>query len=118
MAKAKDVDVQKIGEWAFILGVLLAILVGLVPTAFSEVQTYVTIVLVILGILVGLINITTKQAQEFLIASIALLVAGAAGLQVLPYVGPYVAQIISNIIAFVAPAAVIVALKAVYELGR
>ncbi len=110
------VDTTQIGEWSFLAGILIAVLVGLVPgiVAASTVAT----VLVVLGILVGLINIGTKETADFLIATIALLVAGAAGLNALPAVGSYVGSILSNIVAFVAPAAVIVALKAVYEIGK
>jgi hypothetical protein len=116
MAFKKTKSLQQLGEWAFIAGVILAILVGLVPQVFPTQP--VAIVLVVLGALVGLLHIGDKKAHDFLLAAVALLVAGAAGLQTLPLVGSYLGPILANIISFVAPAAVIVALKAVYELGR
>jgi len=116
MVAKKTHEVSKVGEWAFLGGVILAVLVGLVPGVLPS--DLVALVLVVLGILVGLINISAKDTHEFLLATVALLVAGAAGLQTLPVVGGVVQSILSNIVSFVAPAAVIVALKAVYELGR
>ena len=115
MAKQNQ-DISKVGEWAFLGGVILAVLVGLVPGVLS--QSLVSLVLVVLGILVGLINISTKETHGFLLAAVTLLVAGAAGLQTLPAVGGIVNAILTNIVSFVAPASVIVALKAVFEHGR
>ena len=116
MAAKKNEDVSKVGEWAFLGGVVLAVLVGLVPGVLPG--NLVGLVLVVLGILVGLINIGAKETHSFLLASVALLVAGTAGLQTLPVVGSMVNVVLTNIVSFVAPAAVIVALKAVYEHGR
>ena len=116
VAKKQSEDVSKVGEWAFLGGVILAILVGLVPGVLPG--NLVSLVLVVLGILVGLINIGAKETHSFLLASVALLVAGTAGLQTLPVVGSIVNAVLTNIVSFVAPAAVIVALKAVYEHGK
>lgn len=114
MAKAQEIG--KIGDWAFIGGVLIAVLVGLVPGLISDTTT--ATLLVILGILVGLVKIGGRETQQFLVAAISLLVAKAAGLDILPLVGVFLGPILTNIATFVAPAAVIVALKAVYEIGR
>ncbi len=116
MVIKKTKEVEKIGEWAFLGGLVLAVLVGLVPSVLPS--STVALVLVVLGILVGLINIGGRQTHEFLLATVALLIAGSAGLQTLPVVGGVIQSILSNIVSFVAPAAVIVAVKAVYELGK
>lgn len=103
-----------IGHWAFILGVIIAIVAGLLGTA-SE---WIALLLVVLGVIVGFLNISDKETHAFLVAAIALLVTGSAGLHTLPLVGVYLGPILTNIATFVAPAVVIVALKEVYELGR
>jgi hypothetical protein len=106
----------KLGEWAFLAGVVLAILIGL----FSGVATgTLAIVLVILGILVGFLNISEKETTGYLVAAIALLAAaGASGFSTLPWIGSYLVGMLGNIALFVAPAAVIVALKAVLSLSK
>lgn len=118
MAKAKrsPVATPKVGEWAFLVGLLLAIVLGLFPQALAV--TTVTAVLVVLGIIVGLVNVVAKESHGFLLAAVALLVAGSAGYGILPGVGDYLGAILTNISTFVAPAAVIVAVKVVYELAR
>lgn len=125
MPSRKKAQTPKVGEWAFLVGLLLAIVLGFFDQA-SWGQT-VTAVLVVLGIIVGLVNIVAKETDDFLIASIALLVAGVAGYggvtgyglyQVLPGIGSFLSTVLTNIATFVAPAAVIVAIKAVYRLAR
>ncbi len=117
-AKVNTKTIESVGEWSFIGGVILAILIGIVPSAFASYADLVAWVLIILGVLVGLLNIKEKETHEFLLATIALLIAGSAGLQNLPVIGAYVGPILTNIVTFVAPAAVIVSLKAVYEIAK
>ncbi len=104
---------SKIGHWAFIIGILLAIIAGLVPAWQTPTITWV---LVIIGLIVGLLNIQAKETTEFLVATIALMIVGSAG--AIPALGVIVLSILANIVAIVAPAALIVALKAVYALAN
>jgi len=104
---------SKIGHWAFIIGILLAIIAGLVPAWQTPTITWI---LVIIGLVVGLLNIQAKETTEFLVAAITLLIVGSAG--AIPALGVIVLSILANIVAIVAPAALIVALKAVYSLAN
>jgi len=111
-------DFDKLGEWVFILGVVIAIISGLVYQAMDVTSaTYITIVLVVLGLIVGLLNIREKEIFNFLIAVIAIVAVGSANLGEIPIIGGYLRYMILNIAAFVAPAALLVALKAVYNLA-
>jgi len=105
---------KMIGKWAFIVGVIVAIVAGLVPTLPVKVVMWI---LVVLGLVVGFLNVGDKESTPFLIATIALMTVGAAGLAAIPTIGTYIGAILVNIIAFVSPAALIVALKEVYNLG-
>jgi hypothetical protein len=114
-------DTQQIGSYAFIVGVVIAIIAGVGATGFlGTAAAWVPLLLVILGLIVGLLNITDKETEKFLISAVALIVVGttASGLTVIPSVGVYFAGIVQQIAVFVAPAALIVALKAVYNLAR
>jgi len=111
---------QQIGSYAFIVGVLLAVIVGVLSAAGSqsmlgEFGLWIPLILVILGVVVGVLNIKDKEIDKFLIASIALigLAATAGGLSQVPIVGMYLVGIVQNIAVFVAPAALIVAVKAI-----
>ena len=110
---------NKIGQWAFVVGILLAILVGLIPAQW---RGLVTLVLVVLGLIVGFLNVTDKEATPFLVASVALLATGSAreSLKVIPpeILGDFLATAVGNIAAFVAPAAILVAIKSIWSLAK
>ncbi len=95
-----------LGWWAFAVGLVLAVIFG-----YSG-NIGLSWILVLLGLVVGFLNISEKEATTFLIASIALMSSGAAvNLTVLW--GP-LGSILGGVVTFVAPAAVIVAIRAVY----
>ncbi|MBN2095194.1 MAG: hypothetical protein JW727_04045 [Candidatus Aenigmarchaeota archaeon] len=111
-------NMETIGQWSFIIGVAVAVLAGV----FGAYNESARLVLVLLGILVGFLNISDKETTDFLVAAAALLLTGiltgTAGLNTLPYIGYYIGAILPNISTFVAPAAIIVALKAIYAMGK
>ncbi|MBS3052195.1 MAG: hypothetical protein J4428_02400 [Candidatus Aenigmarchaeota archaeon] len=105
------------GEWAFLAGVLLAVVLGLVEGAGYSLPGYVLTVVVLLGLVVGLMNITAKEASPFLLATLVLMATSSAGLEKLPYIGNYLEPVLAYVAIFVAPAALVVALKAVKEMA-
>jgi len=102
----------RLGRWAFFVGVLVAILAG-----FTTIP-YLATILVVAGLLVGFLNIPTDETRVFLVAAIALLLVGTAGLEVFTAVGTYIESILKNIVTFVAPAALVVALKTILNLAK
>ena len=110
---------SKIGEWAFIIGIVLSIVLGIVPGDYLGMAT---LGLVVLGLLVGFLNITEKETTPFLVAGIALLATGNAAdsLKVIPpdALGSFLFSAVKNIAAFVAPAAILVAVKAIWALAK
>lgn len=122
MARRKRASDSNIGYYSFLLGILIAIIAGLVAAAgqLDQVSTAtVILVLVILGLVVGLLNLIEKDVTAFLLAVVALTAVGgtAGGLSLIPYIGVPLADIINYIAAFVAPAAVVVALKVIWDLA-
>lgn len=115
---------QKTGSYAFLVGAGIAIIAGLLAGlgqsgVLGGIVGWIPLILVILGTIVGFLNIKDKMVTEFLIASIALIaLAGTAGgLQVIDQavspIGSVLVGIVQNLAVFVAPAALIVALKSI-----
>lgn len=104
------------GNWAFIIGVVLAIVLGLFEGFVAGYTDTILWIMIILGLIVGFYNIAHKEAINFLITAIAFLAVTTA-LNALPLIGAYISGILNNIAVFVAPAALLVALKALYEMG-
>ncbi len=101
----------KIGHWAFVIGILLAVLAG-----FTEISG-LPVILFILGLIAGFLNVTERESTPFLVAVIALLLIGVAGLQVGALTSIAV-SILNNFIAFISAAGLIVALKQVLTTVR
>ncbi len=106
----------QVGHYAFFLGAILAIIAGLFSGLVSD--EIVLTLLVILGAIVGLLNITAKETTPFLVATVALMLAGVVNLGLIPVVGVYLRSILTNIVVFVVPAAIIVGLKSIYDLAK
>lgn len=104
-----------VGKWSFIAGIIIAIISG-----FWAVPA-VILVMVILGLIVGLLNVAKEEIIGYLIASIALLLVGATGFEVLDtlagVVGDWLNSVLINFTVFVAASALIVALKGILVLG-
>ena len=106
---------EKLGIWSFIAGLVIAVIAGFVWN-----NTF-AIVLGILGIVVGLINISDREVMMYLISSIAILV-GASSLStmigVIGIASEFLTNLLKAITIFVAPGAVVVAIKGVFEIAR
>jgi hypothetical protein len=136
-------DIQEIARWAFIIFFVVAIFAGLIfgysaydsyvltptdpPANWAEtIKTnngYVLFSMLILGVIIGLTSITRKEVIAFLIATIALLVASGANVWAgLWYLHPllffWASAVLSYIVAFAAPAAVIISLKSILDMAK
>jgi len=103
----------KAGHWTFLIGVVLAVIAGFVPQLQSPTTTWI---LVLLGLIVGFLNITSRETQEFLIAAVALVIAANSASSIVQ-LGLTMSVILSNIVTFVFPAALLVALKTIWHLA-
>jgi membrane-associated HD superfamily phosphohydrolase len=102
------------GTWFFIAGLLISVIFGFVNGTASAISL---IVLVILGVIVGILNISEKEAHRFLIASLALLLASSINIQTIPVLGIPLQNTLNNVVLFIAPAALVVAVKEVFYLA-
>ena len=115
MAVDKARVVGLVGFWAFIVGLIISVIAGLVLPG----NAIVVLILVILGIVIGFLNISPKETQALLLAAIALIVVGNA-FAPLKFLGidTMIAGILAYITVLVAPAAVIAAIKTLWLIGK
>ena len=112
---------SKMGQWAFIVGVVIAVIVGLFSTSLgADTRGWLVLLLVVLGLIVGLLNVTEKVSTPFLVAAAALLIIGTTSntLALIPTLGDYLSGVVQQIAVFVTPAAIVVALKAIQSLAK
>ena len=105
-----------VGKYAFIAGVILAFAAGLIPN--MEQFAWVSWLLMILGGLVGILNVQKQEQTAFLVAGIGLLTANTAIKALFPELGIVAQNISQNILAFVAPAVIVVSVIAIAILAE
>tara|TARA_Y100000310_G_C20674703_1_gene812308 strand:- start:492 stop:860 length:369 start_codon:yes stop_codon:yes gene_type:complete len=112
-----------IGAWAFLIGVILAIIIGLF---FQEnINPVILGILSVLGLIVGYF-VSNEQSQTFLLATVSLVLVSFAGISGLilnaAFIGVQIGKIISSIlgalIVLFVPATIIVALKTVFAIAK
>jgi hypothetical protein len=102
-----------IGKWAFVLGIILAIILGIAGT----IDATSAWILVVLGLIIGLLNVRAKDVTPFLLAGVSLLLATSFGQAALGSV-EVLRNVMMGIMAFVVPGIVVVALREVFVIAK
>ncbi len=107
-----------IGAWAFLIGVILAIAIGLFSDYLSA-NTYKIIlyILVVLGIAIGLLNITLKESSKFLLTALVLILVAYIGQSVMSII-PQIGKILGALLVLFVPATIIVSLKSIFDIAK
>ena len=115
-------DLEKLGSYAFITGVVIAVIAGFAPNVVPGLTTtIVTELLVVLGIIVGFVNVTDKETQPFLLAAVSMVLVSSlagTGFEAVPVIGAKLKGVLLGVMTFVTPAVIIVALKQIYSMAK
>jgi len=121
---------NSIGAWAFLIGVVLAVIIGISTSSFLSIESITShsaqiyAVLVILGIIVGFMGVTGKESQTFLIAGAVVVIVSKFGMESVTGsligigIGDVVSSTFAALLALFVPATIIVALKAVFSIAK
>lgn len=104
---------NSVGSWAFLIGVVIAVILGI----FGVLNSTWVVVLVIIGLIVGLLNIADAESEPFLLSGIALIIASAFGQTVVASI-PIFLRILQSLLLIFVPATIIVALRNSFVLAR
>ncbi len=120
---------NSVGAWAFLVGVILALLIGLSTTLISiptltiySAQIYA--ILLILGIIVGFVNVASKDSQTFMLAGAILVIVSKFGMESVTGsligigVGDTVSSVFAALLVLFVPATIVVALKTVFSIAK
>ena len=121
---------KKVSSWLFLIGLVIAVIFGLIIGAnlWTDTNNYGAVLLVILGFVVGVMtflalgNISPEKIPTFLLAAL-MLISIAIGSSTswvygLNYIGPYISSIATMLAVFVAPAAGLLAVKAIWNASK
>jgi hypothetical protein len=121
---------RTIGSWLFLIGVIVAVIVGIIfaanETWLADYSGTISTLLAVLGFVVGILsffavgNITKERVPTFLIAALMLVGIGASApfFTNVDLVGPYFTWIAGMLAVFVAPAAGLLAIRAIWDAGK
>jgi len=123
---------NSIGAWSFLIGVILAVLIGLSTSSFipltnlSSYSPQIYAILVLLGLFVGFfVKIgNNRDSQTFLLSGAILVIVSKFGMESVIGsiigigVGDTVSAIFGALLALFVPATIIVALKVVFSLTK
>jgi hypothetical protein len=121
---------NSIGAWAFLIGVILAVIIGLftklIPIpSLAKYSSLIYLILVILGIIVGSsINATGRDSQTFLITGAIIVIVSRFAMEsaISSLIGIGAGDTVSStfgaLLALFAPATIIVALKTVFGISK
>lgn len=122
-----------LGPWAFLVGAVLALVIGVfnsgafnTPFVGPEVYSLLLAILIIAGILVGILNVKSKESSKFLLAGLALVIVsfmGDSAISALETIsvfslGSILRSLLNALLILFIPATIIVALKSVFEITR
>jgi len=120
---------NSVGAWAFLIGVILAIIIGLSTTllpipSLSQYNAQIYAILIILGLIVGYFNIRASESQTFLWAGVILVIVSRFGMDSVTGsllgigIGPTVSSVFAALLALFVPATIVVALKTVFSIAK
>ena len=112
------------GAYAFLIGVVLAVIFGLFNEPLELAGGLFYSVLVLIGLIVGFMNTSDKDSMTFLIASLSLVIVGSLGMEPLKYIAldNYVVtslrNVLGSLLVLFVPATIVVALKTVFSMAK
>jgi hypothetical protein len=120
---------NSIGAWAFLIGVILALLIGLSTTiipipALTAYSAQIYGILLLLGLFVGFMNVTGKDSQTFMISGAILVIVSKFGMESVTGsfigigIGDTVSSVFAALLVLFVPATIIVALKTVFSIAK
>lgn len=118
-----------VGRYAFLLGILLAIVWAIIAiiNPLVATNTIVLSILVILGIVIGLLNISARETMPFLLATVVLVIMFGFGSTYLglvgqgsgfEFIGNFLQGLLTYLMILVVPAGIVVALKELYAFAE
>lgn len=115
---AKKIKGSTIGAWAFLIGIVIAVTLGVFSAqVIGAAQEIVVWILIFLGIVIGLLNITNKESSGFLLTTLALVIVSYFGRIILMTI-PTLGSVLGALLVLFVPTTIIVALKSVFEMAK
>jgi hypothetical protein len=123
----------KLSSMVFLIGIVLAIIFGLIYGAYYsgridltiDQYAYLAMILGLIGLIAGILGIlgmgtiTKEELPTFLIATVIIVaISGTDVFHGIKWVGNYLTGIVTALGIFIAPLAGLLAIKAIWDIGK
>jgi uncharacterized membrane protein len=112
MVKKRGRRGRRIGRWAFLIGVVLAVVFAFVGRMTPDIVA----ILIAIGFIVGLLSVSEEEAQPFLMSGAVLIIASAFGQNALLAFG-ILDRMFSALLVIFVPATIVVAVRNVFGIA-
>jgi len=115
------------GAWAFLIGIVLALAVGILSAGLGQLSGIILALLVVLGLVVGFgfVNVSPKDINTFLLATVSLVIVsfagaeGITGIRLLNIdIGNMVSSTLGALLVMLVPATIIIAIKSLFSISH
>ena len=114
-----------VSAWAFLIGVVLALVGGMLSALFGELNPFVLGLLLILGLVIGFIGVSPNDISKFMTSSVSLVIvsyAGTAGVRNIEFlnweVGNIVSSTLGSLLVLLVPATIVVAIRSLFSISQ
>ncbi len=118
---------NSVAAWAFLIGIILAVIIGLSTPFIGVLKLYsgpIYIILLILGVIVGSMITSGKDSQTFLLIGAILIIISKFGMESVreSLIGIGLVNVVSSafsaLLVLFIPATIIVAIKTVFAMAK
>jgi len=102
----------RVGRWAFLVGVVLAVVFAFIGQMSIEVVSFLSII----GIIVGLVNVKDEEIRAFLLSGVVLIIASAFGYTAFG-IFEIIERIFNGLLVIFVPATIVVAIRNVFVIA-
>ncbi|MEK6899368.1 MAG: hypothetical protein AABW79_04705 [Nanoarchaeota archaeon] len=112
--------------WALLVGVVIALIGGILLSFGGQANPFILGVLLVLGLLLGFfVEINQHEASTFMLASLSLVIVSFAGQQGIANIqfgeialGNIIASTLSGLLVMLVPATIVVAIRSIFLIAR
>ena len=114
-----------VSAWAFLIGIVLALIGGMLSAIFGDLNPIVLGFLLMLGLVIGFIGVSPNDISKFMTSSVSLVIvsfAGSAGVRNIEFLSWQVGNIVSStlgaLLVLLVPATIVVAIKNLFSISQ
>ena len=116
---------NRVGAWAFLIGVVLALIGGVLGALSENLNPFLIGLLLILGLIIGFSGVAPNDINKFMMSSVSLVIvsfAGTAGVRNIEFLSWQLANIVSStlgaLLVLLVPATIVVAIRSLFSISQ